>query len=79
MKTKGGVLIDNLLQVDDALLNKTYIDPATGCNYITRPGRMRGVNGKRKTWPLMSFLGKLVGVFRVLSGRGLVVYFKEDE
>lgn len=70
MKIKAsGVLIDNLIKAehkrDDKKINST--------NYILRPK----VNGKRIK--LMNFIKRIRGCWRILRGKGLVIYYKEDE
>lgn len=66
----SGVLIDKIVD-SDLNLNKINID---GKFYISRP-KIKG-----KKWKIYgNILRKLRACFRVLSDRGLVVYYKEDE
>jgi len=69
----AGVLIDKIVNAEH---KKDYLngDVATDVKtYIVRPK----LNGKR--WQLMSFWKRIRACWRVLTGKGLVIYYKEDE
>jgi len=69
----AGVLIDNIVDTEhkiDYLNGNVATDVKT---YIVRPKP----NGRK--WKLMTFWKRIRACWRVLTDRGLVVYYKEDE
>lgn len=66
----AGVLIDKIVNSKEINSNLTEID---GKWYIARPLRF----GSK--WRLMGLFRRIRACWRVLTDKGLVVYYKEDE
>jgi len=69
----AGVLIDKIVNAEhkkDYLNGEVATDVKT---YIVRPK----LNGRK--WKLMSFWKRIRACWRVMTDKGLVVYYKEDE
>jgi hypothetical protein len=65
---KSGILIDKIVN-----MKHDNLTPIDGEWYIKRPQK----DGNK--WRLMGFIRRIRACCRVLTDRGLVVYFKEDE
>jgi hypothetical protein len=65
---KSGILIDKIVNMKHDTLT-----PIDGEWYIKRPKK----DGSK--WRLMGSIRRIRACWRVLTDRGLVVYFKEDE